>query len=128
MTNDLAYAIKKDIKNNPVFRETDHRQKREFIRRVAWFVLAVTAVIFSVRQQNALRLLGYSIEKLTVELEAERSKNRQLQLNLETFESPKKVEEAARKLGLRPPTLNETLVLERVPAATPSSAIVARAE
>jgi hypothetical protein len=128
MTNDLAYAIKKDIKNNPVFRETDHRQKREFIRRVAWFVLAVTAVIFSVRQQNALRLAGYSIEKLTVELEAERSKNRQLQLNLETFESPKKVEEAARKLGLRPPTLNETLVLERVPAATPSSAIVARAE
>jgi cell division protein FtsL len=128
MTNDLAYTIKKDIKNNPVFRETDHRQKREFVRRVIWFVLAVTAVIFSVRQQNALRLAGYSIEKLTVELEAERSKNRQLQLNLETFESPKKIEEAARKLGLRPPSLNETLVLERVPAATPSSAIVARAE
>lgn len=128
MTNDLAYNIKKDIKNNPVFRETDHRQKREFVRRLVWFVLAVTAVIFSVRQQNALRLAGYSIEKLTVELDAERSKNRQLQLNLETFESPKKVEEAARKLGLRPPKLNETLVLERVPAATPSSAIVARAE
>ena len=128
MTNDLAYSIKKDIKNNPVFRETDHRQKREFVRRVVWFVLAVTAVIFSVRQQNALRLAGYSIEKLTVELEEERSRNRQLRLNLETLESPKRVEEAARRAGLRPPKLSETLVLERVPAATPSSAIVARVE
>jgi cell division protein FtsL len=128
MTNDLAYSIKKDIKNNPVFRETDHRQKREFLRRVIWFVLAVTAVIFSVRQQNALRLAGYSIEKLTVELEEERSRNRQLRLNLETLESPKRVEEAARRAGLRPPKLSETLVLERVPAATPSSAIVARVD
>ena len=128
MTNDLAYSIKKDIKNNPVFRETDHRQKREFFKRMVWFVLAVTAVIFSVRQQNALRLAGYSIEKLTAELEDERSKNRQLLLNLQTFESPKRVEEAARRIGLRPPTLAETLVLERVPAATPSSAIVARVE
>lgn len=128
MTNDLAYNIKKDIRNNPVFREADRRQKRELIRRVIWFVLAVTAIIFSVRQQTALTLAGYSIEQLTGQLEHERSVNRQLRLNLELFESPKRVEDAARRLGMRPPGLKETLVLERVPAARPSSAIVARAE
>lgn len=128
MTNDLAYNIKKDIRNNPVFREADRRQKRELVRRVVWFVLAVTAVIFSARQQNALRLAGYSIEQLSAELEHERSVNRQLRLNLEMFESPKRVEEAARAIGLRPPRLSETLVLERTPATSPSHAIVARAE
>ena len=91
-------------------------------------MLAVTALIFSVRQQTALTRAGHSIEQLTEELERERSVNRQLRLNLEVFESPRQVESAARRLGLRPPTLKETLVLQRVPAATPSSAIVARAE
>lgn len=128
MTNDLAYGIKKDIRNNPVFREADRRQKREFVGRFLWFALAVIAVIFTVRQQNALRLTGYAVERLSAELERERSINRQLRLNLETFESPRRVEEAATAIGLRRPQLSETLVLERVPPVSAGKSIVARAE
>lgn len=128
MSNELAYAIKKDIHNNPVFRETDNRQKREFARRFLIFLVAVAAVIFTVRQQNALRLAGIDIQKLSAELEQERAWNRQLRLNLETFEAPGRIEERARALGLRPPRLEETLVLERVPETAPPGAVVARAE
>ena len=35
MSIDVEYAIKKDIRNNPVIRELDTRQKREF-RRMVW--------------------------------------------------------------------------------------------
>jgi hypothetical protein len=127
MSNDLAFAIKKDVRNNPVFREADRRQKREFVRRLAWFILAVAAVIFSVRQQNAIRLAGYDIERLSAELQREQAMNRQLQLNLETLEAPRKVEDRAAALGFRPPTLEETLVIERVPDSNPPGAVVARA-
>lgn len=128
MKDDLAYAIKNDIRNNPVFRETDARQKREFLRRVAWFVLAVLALIFTVHQENALRLAGYEIGKLTNALDAERAMNRQLRLNLETAESPRRIEDAARKMGFRPPRVDETLVLERVAETNPPGAVVARVE
>jgi cell division protein FtsL len=128
MSDDLAYAIKKDIRNNPVFREADARQKREFARRFLVFLLAVAAVVFSVRQQNALRLAGYDLQKLSAELERERTMNRQLRLNLETMQSPRRVEEQARTMGLRPPRPDETLVLERAPRTSPSGAIVARVE
>jgi hypothetical protein len=128
MSNESAYAIKRDIHNNPVFREADRRQKREFVRRFVIFLLAVAAVVFTVRQQSALRLAGIDIQKLSGELDAERVMNRQLRLSLETYQAPARIEERARAIGLRPPTLPETLVLERVPATTPPDAVVARAE
>ena len=36
MSIDLEYAIKQDIRNNPVVREVDREQKREFLRTLLW--------------------------------------------------------------------------------------------
>ena len=34
---DIEYAIKKDVRNNPIVREADTRQRQEFIRTAgAW--------------------------------------------------------------------------------------------
>ena len=40
MTNDLEFAIKQDIRNNPVVREVDLDQKREFVKMLGWAALA----------------------------------------------------------------------------------------
>ena len=39
MSIDVEYAIKKDIRNNPVVREVDTRQKREFLRIAGWLAV-----------------------------------------------------------------------------------------
>ena len=41
MSIDLEYAIKADIRNNPVIREADRRERREFQRIMLLACLAV---------------------------------------------------------------------------------------
>ncbi len=64
MSIDLEYAIKSDIRNNPVIRETDGRERREFRRIVLLASLAVGFVLFSAWQHFETLRYGYSIEQL----------------------------------------------------------------
>ena len=48
MSIDVEYAIKKDIRNNPIVREIDWQQKQEFLRTVCVGGLIVMMVIFFV--------------------------------------------------------------------------------
>ncbi len=127
MSIDIEYAIKKDIRNNPVIREQDTQQKREF-RRVAWLAfLSVALLLFSAWQHFETLRHGMAIEKLRVAQDYEQTVNRQLRLNLETLRAPQQVERHARELGLEPPSASNTLIIERVRTASPSRAVVARA-
>ena len=47
MSIDLEYAIKQDIRNNPVVREVDRDQKREFVRTLGWAALVVGMLMFA---------------------------------------------------------------------------------
>ena len=51
MSIDVEYAIKKDIRNNPVIREIDLEQKREFLRTAGLAALVVAMLLFSAWQQ-----------------------------------------------------------------------------
>jgi cell division protein FtsL len=128
MSLDVEYAIKKDIRNNPVIRDLDSRQRREF-RRIVWLAgLAVCTLLFSAWQHFKTLQYGYDIEQLGLDRAAEETINRQLRLNLETQLAPQRIEQRARReLGLQTPASNETLVIERAPSSSPSSDIVARA-
>ena len=44
---DFEYAIKKDIRNNPIVREVDERRQQEQWRSVALGVLFVAVLLFS---------------------------------------------------------------------------------
>ena len=128
MTLDAEYAIKTDIRNNPVVREVDLAQKREFVRTTFVVGLIVAMLLFSAWQQFKIVRHGYDVETLRQELEAEVSLNRQLQLDLATSGRPQLIEERAREeLRLAPATLDETIVLERVTPAAPAGAIIADA-
>jgi cell division protein FtsB len=128
MSIDLEYAIKSDIRNNPVIRETDGRERREFRRVVLLASLAVGLVLFSAWQHFETLRYGYSIEQLRQDREYEETVNRQLRLNVETLRAPQKLEERARReLGLVAPTAQDTLVVERTHLSAPSPGVVARA-
>jgi cell division protein FtsB len=127
MSIDPEYAIKSDIRNNPVLRETDGRERREFRRIVLLSSLAVGFVLFSAWQHFETLRFGYSIEQLRQDRQYEETVNRQLRLNLETLRAPQKLEERARReLGLVAPTADDTVIIERTYLSTPSPGVVAR--
>jgi hypothetical protein len=128
MSIDPQYAIKKDVRNNPVVRDSDVRQKREFVRAAFLATVVVLTFVLLMLPYTDNLMTGYRIEELRQQLERERSANRILRLNLEAKRAPKEIERRARPLGLRPPAPGEVVVIEVVPESTMPNAVVARAD
>ena len=125
---DVEFAIKTDIRNNPVVREVDLQQKREFRQTLALIALAVAMLLFWAWPHFEVVRNGYDLEKLRVEFEAAAARNRHLRLELETIRAPQVIDERARRvLHLVPPGERETIIVERVPPSRPPKAIVAAA-
>jgi hypothetical protein len=128
MSVDIEFAIRKDIRNNPVVRELDSRQKHEFRSIVLLASLTVALLLFSAWQHFEIVSHGYEIERLRVQIASESTINRQLRLNLETLRAPQEIERRARReIGLTAPTDADTIVIERSRVAAPSHAMIAMA-
>ena len=52
----FEWAIKKDVRNNPIVREVDRERHREMFRSVSISVFLVLVVLFSEWQQLELRV------------------------------------------------------------------------
>jgi cell division protein FtsL len=126
----FEYAIRKDVRNNPIVREVDERRVREQWRSVALGMLFVAVLLFSGWQRVALRQHGYRAEQMEKERAAQVDMNRHLHLEIETLKSPKRIEElATRRLHLVEPATGAAVIIERVvPAEPPSASIVASAQ
>ena len=126
-TVDFEYAIKKDVRNNPIVREVDETRQRELWRSIGVGVLLVGVLLFSAWQHFELLRHGYQIEQMQRERAAEEEINRHLRLEIESLRSPERIERIAKeKLQLVEPAADEAIVIERVtPAAPPDKAIVA---
>lgn len=128
MSIDVEYAIKKDIRNNPVIREVDLEQKRELLRTAGAAALVVAMLLFSAWQQFKIVRHGYDVEDLRELIAVEQSAQRKLRLELEMARRPQAVESrAARELGLVTPTAEDVLVIEHVRPSAPAGAVVAEA-
>jgi hypothetical protein len=128
MSIEVEFALKKDIRNNPVVREFDVRQKREF-HGITWLaVFVVGLLLFSAWQRLTIIQYGIAIESRRADQGYEETINRQLRLNLETERAPQRVDERARReLGLAAPTDRDTIILERQHQSSSSGAMVALA-
>jgi cell division protein FtsL len=126
----FEYAIKKDVRNNPIVREVDERRLREQWQSVALGVLFVAVLLFSGWQRMALLQHGYRAEEMQHERAVQEDVNRHLRLEIETLKSPKRIELlATEKLHLVAPATGAAVIIERVvPADPPSAAIVASAQ
>jgi cell division protein FtsL len=124
----FEYAIKKDVRNNPIVREVDEARHRDLWRSVAIAAFLVLALLFSAWQHFELLRHGYQIETMERERAAEAETGRRLRLEIETLKSRQRIEAlATQKLHLVSPSRDDAMVIERVqPVDPPAKTIVAR--
>jgi cell division protein FtsL len=124
----FEYAIKKDVRNNPIVREVDETRQRELWMSVGIAGFLVLAFLFSAWQHFELLRHGYQIEEMQRQRATEEEIGRQLRLEIETLRSPKRIEGIATgQLNLVAPSRDEAIVIERVqPAEPPATSVVAR--
>ncbi|HEY6984445.1 MAG TPA: hypothetical protein VH583_15680 [Vicinamibacterales bacterium] len=127
MPESFEYAIKKDVRNNPIVREVDEARQRELWKSVSIAGLLVLVLLFSAWQHFELLRHGYQIDEMQRQKAAEEEIGRRLRLDVETLKSPKRIEALAHKLHLVAPSRDEAIVIERVlPADPPAKSVVAQ--
>ena len=128
MAESFEYAIKKDVRNNPIVREIDETRQRELWKSAGIAVFLVIALLFSAWQHFELLRHGYQIEEMQRLRATEEEAGRRLRLEIETLKSPKRIERlATQQLHLTTPSQDEAIVIERVmPADPPAKSVVAR--
>src|SRR6185503_1166971 len=82
MSGEFEYAIKKDVRNNPIVREVDRERHHEMWRSVGVGVFLVAVLLFSAWQHFELLRHGYRIEEMQKERAAEEEINRHLRLEI----------------------------------------------
>jgi cell division protein FtsL len=124
----FEYAIKKDVRNNPIVREVDEARQRELWKSVGVAGFLVLVLLFSAWQHFELLRHGYQTEELQRQRASEEETGRRLRLEIETLKSPKRIETlATQQLHLVTPTRDEAIVIERVlPTDPPAASVVAR--
>ena len=128
MPESFEYAIKKDVRNNPVVREIDKARQRELWKLASVTGLLVSVLLFSAWQHFELLRRGYRVEQMQRERAAEEETTRHLRIQMATLLAPRRIEAlATRRLRLVAPKPNEVIVVERVmPAKLPGPSEVAR--
>ncbi|HTM34782.1 MAG TPA: cell division protein FtsL [Vicinamibacterales bacterium] len=123
----FEYAIRKDVRNNPIVREVDEERHRELWQSVGIGVVLVLALLFSAWQHFELIRHGYRLEQMQRERAAESEVNRHLRLEIETLRAAQRIEKlATEQLGMIEPGPNDTVILERViPPPSPAASVVA---
>jgi cell division protein FtsL len=124
----FEYAIKKDVRNNPIVREVDEARQRELWKSVGIAGVLVLVLLVSAWQHFELLRHGYQVEELQRQRGAEEDIARRLRLEIDTLKSPKRIESlATQQLHLVTPSRDEAIVIERVvPAEPPAASVVAR--
>src|SRR6187549_3527932 len=120
MAEPFEYAIKKDVRNNPIVREVDEARHRELWKSVALAAFLVIVLLFSAWQHFELLRHGYRIEEMQKERAAEEEINRHLRLEIDTLRSPARIERlATQRLGMVAPKADDATVIERVTSTPP---------
>jgi cell division protein FtsL len=128
MSAEFEYAIKKDVRNNPIVREVDRERHLEMWRSVGVGVFLVAVLLFSAWQHFELLQHGYRIEEMQKQRAAEEEIKRHLRLEIDTLRSPARIERlATHRLGMVAPAPGDATVIERVTSTPPPpKSVVAR--
>lgn len=123
----FEYAIRKDVRNNPIVREVDEERQRELWRSMGVGVVLVLVLLFSAWQHFELLRHGYRLEQMQRERATEAEINRHLKLEIETLRAPQRIEKLAiQRLHMVAPGPEDAVVLERVtPPRPPARSVVA---
>ena len=123
-TESFEYAIRKDVRNNPIVREVDEQRQRELWQSAGVGVLLVLVLLFSAWQHFELLRNGYRLEQMQRDRAVEADVNRHLRLEIETLRAPQRIEKlAVQQLGMIEPGPGDAVVLERVVAPQPPASV-----
>jgi len=123
----FEYAIKKDVRNNPIVREVDEARHRQQWRWAAIAGFLVTIVLFWAWQNDVLLRNSYVGADIAAEIKAEEKRGQTLRVELEKLRAPARIAEKATALHLVQPTGEEAIIIERVrPAELPAHSVLAR--
>jgi len=124
----FEYAIKKDVRNNPIVREVDRERHREMWRSVAVGTFLVAVLVFFVWRHNQLLWAGYEIGDIQAARVAQEKLNESLRLEIETLKSLPRLEFFAKHdLHMIVPAAEDHGVIERVDSGdSPSSSVLAQ--
>ena len=123
----FEYAIRKDVRNNPIVREVDERRQKQLWQSIAIGGVLVLVLLGTAWQHFELLRHGYRLEQMQRERATEDEINRHLRLEIETLRAPQRIEKlATQRMGMITPAEGDAIVLERVtPAKPPASSLVA---
>lgn len=128
MSIDVEYAIKKDVRNNPIVRGVDERQRRALWRTIGLGVLIVGMLLFSAWQHYQIIDHGYRTQATLEALTEQEALNRRLRLEVETLRAPAVIERRAiEELGMVYPGPAEAVQVDRVVAPAVPKAVFASA-
>src|SRR5918996_4382720 len=100
-TEAFEYAIRKDVRNNPIVREVDEERHKELWQSVGIGIVLVLVLMFSAWQHFELLRHGYRLEQMQRERAEEEEINRHLRLEIETLRAPQRIEKLATdRLGM----------------------------
>jgi len=124
----FEYAVRKDVRNNPIVREVDRSQQRQLWRYVGVGTFVASVLLYSTWQHFDLVRHGYRIDQLQQERRQEEEINRHLRLQIQVLKAPQRIERMAlTELRMVQPGPGDSVVIERaVPAEPPARSVVAR--
>lgn len=122
----FEYAIRKDVRNNPIVREIDRERQQDLWRAVAIGVFLVVVLLVHAWQHFELLRHGYELEGMQKAQAQAVEVNRHLRLELDTLRAPARIEPlATRELRMISPAPEDALIIERAPSL-PSPSVLAR--
>jgi hypothetical protein len=124
---DFEYAIRQDVKNNPIVREVDRARVAEMWRWAAVLAGLGAVLVFSAWQHFQVLRYGYLIEDMRKQRVLEEERRRHLLLDRAVLLRPQRLEKiATERLDLVVPGAGTTIVVDRVDGGTlPARAVVA---
>ena len=124
----FEYAIKKDVRNNPIVREVDAERHRDLWRSTLVGLLLVAVLVFSVWRKAEQLNDGYDQSDLRQLQTYEEQRRSELRTRLEELRSPQRIEDAAKRLRMIHPGPDDQHVITRVieGARAPRTAVAQR--
>lgn len=123
--SDFEYAIKKDVKNNPIVREVDRERQREFGWTLALGGGLVVFLLLLAWQQYSLGSYRAEIARMRTLIEREQEVGRRLRLEEATRQDPRELERQATKLHMVAPQPQQVIVLEKSVSSPPPKSVLA---
>ena len=103
----FGYAIRKDVRNNPIVREVDEGRQQDLWQSIGMGCVLVLVLLFSAWQHFELLRHGYRLDEMQRERAVEEEINRHLRLEIETLRAPQRIEKLAlEQMGMVAPGMD----------------------